>query len=431
MISKKILLLALIPILTVGAYIYFFGLNIPFWDQWATVSLLIKQQQGTLAFADLFAQHNEHRPFFPRLIWIGLANLTHYNVKAEQWTNLFIALVMFGFFIQRSVRLWRESKVTVPPSLIPLLALLVFNLGHRESWLQGFQTVVFLGMACVVIGFFLIAEDTTMSYVIALILGGIATYSMANGLLYWPIGLVILLLTASPNSRAIKIIPWLVCSSLCVGLFLKGWITTAAIDPAYLFTHLLEWLIWILNFLGAPLLAFWYVAWIFGALSIGLYVAVLLKAIKGNLWKPMIPYVAISLFILMTTLSISLGRMEFGLRQSTVSRYLTMSVWYWASLFVLLPLSTLKPLHLRLLYISFTASLVFLTIAGGWVGYIRLYQRILPAYEAVVSGQTLSDDILSAIYPSPNEIRNQIDFLREHRLSAWSEIQETHTTVGE
>jgi hypothetical protein len=74
---------------------------------------------------------------------------------------------------------------------------------------------------------------------------------------------------------------------------------------------------------------------------------------------------------------------------------------------------------------------VFLTIAGGWVGYIRLYQRILPAYEAVVSGQTLSDDILSAIYPSPNEIRNQIDFLREHRLSAWSEIQETHTTVGE
>ena len=48
------------------------------------------------------------------------------------------------------------------------------------------------------------------------------------------------------------------------------------------------------------------------------------------------------------------------------------------ALFVLLPLSNLEQRHLRLLYLSFTASLVFLTIAGGWVGYIRLYQRILP-----------------------------------------------------
>src|SRR6266508_1980472 len=108
MISKKIVLLSLIPIVTVGAYIYFFGLNMPFWDQWENVSLLIKQQQGNLSIADLFTQHDEHRPFFPRLIWIGLAELTHYNVKAEQWTNLFIALATFGFFIHRSIRLWRE-----------------------------------------------------------------------------------------------------------------------------------------------------------------------------------------------------------------------------------------------------------------------------------------------------------------------------------
>ena len=423
MISKKIVLLSFIPIVSVGAYIYFFGLNIPFWDQWANVSLLMKQQQGLLSIRDLFAQHNEHRPFFPRLIWIVLARLTHYNVKAEQWTNLFIAVAAFGFFIQRSLRLWRDSNVTVPPSLIPLLSLLVFNLGHRESWLQGFQTVVFLGMACIVIGLFLIAEDALIPYGIAILLGVLTTFSMANGLLYWPIGLVVLCLTASSKTRIIKIIAWLVCSSICIGLFLEHWTTTANIQPAYLLAHLFEWLIWILNFLGAPLLAFWYVAWIFGALSVCLYVLVLVKAIKANLWKPMIPYLGISLFILITTFSISLGRMEFGLRQSTVSRYLTMSVWYWASLLVLLPLSNLKPIYLRLLNLFFAASLVFLTIAGGWVGYVRLYQRILPAYEAVTSGQTISDDILVNIYPSPNEIRAQIDFLSEHKLSAWSEIR--------
>jgi hypothetical protein len=423
MISKKIVLLSLLPIVTVGAYIYFFGINIPFWDQWENVSLLMKQQQSALTMADLFKQHNEHRPFFPRLIWIGLAKLTHYNVKAEQWTNLIIAGTVFVFFIHRSIRTWREYNVTVPPSLIPLLSLLVFNLGHRESWLQGFQTIMFLGMACIVIGFFLIVENNPIFYVIAMVLGVMATYSMVNGLFYWPIGLVILFFTAPPKTKAIRIIAWLVCGGLCVGLFLENWMSTANINPAYLFANMSEWLIWLLNFLGAPLLAFWYVAWIFGVLSIGLYILVLVKAIKVNLWKPMIPYLAITAFILITALLISVGRIEFGLRQSTVSRYITMSVWYWASLLVLLPFSNLKPLHLRFLYLMVTASLVFLTIAGGWVGYVRIYQRILPAYEAVTSGQTLGEDILSNIYPRPNEIQPQIDFLRENKLSAWSEIR--------
>jgi hypothetical protein len=334
-----------------------------------------------------------------------------------------IAIATFGFFVQRSIRLWREHQVNVPPALIPLLSLLVFNLGQRESWLQGFQTLVFLGIACVVVGYFLLAEGTPIPYGIALLLGLVSTYSMVNGLLYWPIGLVILFINAPSRARTIKIILWVIVSSLAIGLFLAGWTTTATIDPTYLLAHLPEWLIWILNFLGAPLLAFWYVAWIFGVLSIGLYVLILWNALKGNLWKSMIPYLAIGLFILITALSISLGRMEFGLRQSTVSRYLTMSVWYWASLMFLLPFANLKQLHLRLLYLGLTASLVFLTIAGGWVGYVRFYQRILPAYQAVTSGQTVSDDTLSNIYPYPNEIHARIDFLRENKLSAWSEIR--------
>lgn len=423
MISRKILLLSLLPFGLVAAYIYFFGLNIPFWDQWETVSLLMKQHQGTLTFADLFAQHNEHRPFFPRLIWIALAEWTRYNVKAEQWTNLFIAGVVFVFFIQRAIRTWREYDLTVPPSLIPLLSLLVFNLGHRESWLQGFQTIMFLGMACIVAGLFLVAENAWGTFVSAMVLGVIATYSMVNGLLYWPIGLVVVFFTATSESKAARIILWLVCSSLCMGLFLDHWTSTATIDLPYLFTHFFAWLLWILNFLGAPLLAFWYVAWIFGGLSVGLYILILTKAIKANFWKPMIPYLAIAVFVLITTLLVSVGRMEFGLRQSTVSRYLTLSVWYWASLLVLLPLVNLRPSHLRVLNLLFTVCLVFLTIAGGWVGYIRLHQRILPAYEAVTEGQAIQEETLSNIYPDPNAIQPRIDFLREHKLSAWSEAR--------
>lgn len=423
MISKSAAAMTLFPILIVGGYIHFFGLNIPFWDQWSFAQYLMLKQQGLLTFADLLAQHNEHRPFFPRLIWFALAEFTGYNVKAEQWTNLLIAVLLFVFFIRRSIGIWNENGLSVPLATIPLLSLLVFNLGHRESWLQGFQTVMFLGIACVIVGFFLLAERADWrAFMGAIFLGYLGTYSMVNGLFFWLIGLVFLLINESGRIRVLKAGIWLAFSALCFSLYFNGWGTTAEMDFAYLFAHLGEWAVWLLNFLGAPMLAFWYVAWVFGILGIVLYGIILREAVKSGKWRAMLPYFAIAAFILVTTFTISLGRMEFGLRQSTVSRYLTMSAWYWASLIVLLPFANLKRQSMNFVYLLFTASLAFLTIAGGWVGYVRLHQRILPAYQAVVSGEMPALEVLAQIHPSPETAGAQFDFMRENELSAWGEI---------
>ena len=48
---------------------------------------------GTLGFADFFAQHNEHRILFPRLIFFGLGRLTYWNVRFELFVTWFLALV--------------------------------------------------------------------------------------------------------------------------------------------------------------------------------------------------------------------------------------------------------------------------------------------------------------------------------------------------
>ncbi|MBI2331407.1 MAG: hypothetical protein HYU84_04455, partial [Chloroflexi bacterium] len=157
---KEIAVLTLLPILVVGLYIHFFGLNIPFWDQWYFVKHLMMQSNGQLTFDVLLSQHNEHRPFFPRLIWLVLAGFTHYNIKAELWTNLLIAFGTFAFFARRALRTWQEHTVEAPVFLLPLISLLLFNLGSRESWIQGFQTVMFLGMACIIIGVFFLTDKT-------------------------------------------------------------------------------------------------------------------------------------------------------------------------------------------------------------------------------------------------------------------------------
>jgi hypothetical protein len=187
----------------VAGYILLLGLNIPFLDQWAFVHLLSRQQQHTLTLADLLAQHNEHRPFFPRLIWLALSGPTRYNVNAQLWVNALLALGTFVFFVRRAVRAWARLDLEIHLLTVPLMSLLVFNLGQRESWLQGFQTVMFLGTACAVMGLLLLSDDSGWGrYFVALVLGVIATFSVAHGLLFWPAGL--LLLTASARDAPVK-----------------------------------------------------------------------------------------------------------------------------------------------------------------------------------------------------------------------------------
>jgi hypothetical protein len=422
MISRKTLLLALIPLLSVGLYVTFLGLNIPFLDQWGFVSILMKKYQGTLTFADLFSRHNEHRPLFPRLIWLGLSEMTRYNVKAELWLNLLIALVTFVIFVYYSIRIWKRPGIEVPVLLIPLLSLLVFNLGQRESWLQGFQTVMYLGMACVVTGMFLLAERSgTLSFLSAMILGIVATYSMANGLLYWFVGLAILLLVSPLKANAARIAIWVVCGGICTTLFLMDWSSGTPFSLHYFLTHLLEWVVWILNFLGAPLMTSRYVAWIFGLLSVVLQVLIIRQAAGSGQWRHLVAYFAIIAFILSTALVTSIGRMPMGMPQSTVSRYLTMTTWYWAAILSMFPLLQHRPAYKNLVYLPVAVSLILLSIVGGWRGHVSLYQRMLPAYQAVISGQTLNDTVLPRVYT--NSEPGLLDFLRENKLSAWAEIR--------
>ena len=281
---------------------------------------------------------------------------------------------------------------------------------------------MFLGMACIIIGLFLLAEKTIGGFILSILLGIVANFSMANGLFFWPLGAAILILNESGCDRFIKTAIWLVVSALTVGGFFNGWSSSAQIDFIYLFSHPFEWLVWLLNFLGAPILAFWYVAWGFGALGVVLFGLILAQIIPSGKWKPLLPFLMIALFVIGTTFAISLGRMEFGLRQSTVSRYLTMSAWLWAALLTMLPFIKIPRLRMEYVYLLLTASLAFLTLAGGWVGYVRLHLRILPAYQTVISGKPLEGDALFQIHPNPEKSAQDLEYMDLYDLSAWHDV---------
>ena len=81
--------LLIAALLLQSAFLYSeMAFDTPFWDEWnGTAPLFEKMAAGTLGVADFFAQHNEHRILFPRLIFFGLGRLTHWNIRAELFVS--------------------------------------------------------------------------------------------------------------------------------------------------------------------------------------------------------------------------------------------------------------------------------------------------------------------------------------------------------
>lgn len=419
--STTVLASSALPVAVVGGYLFLYGVDLPFLDQWAVAALLQRLLEGTMTLGDLVAPHNEHRPFFPRLLWLGLARVTGYDVNAQLWLNLAIGVGLFAFFVRRCRRTWAALGVTAPAWLIPLMSLLVFNLGAREHWLQGIQTIMVLEIACVVVGFFLLAEGSGWRhYWSAVGLGVVANGTMAAGPLYWPVGLLVLAMVPSSRVRTTRAVLWVAVGGACIALQGLAWSSTGPLRPVDLGAAPALTL-WMLSFLGAPMMTVPWVAVAFGLTSVVLYAVLMRRAAATGQWTAYAPYVATALFVLLTGIAIAFGRFEAGIAQSVVSRYLAVSAWYWACLLALLPALGLPRGPQAAFLGACAAVLTVHTIAGGWRGHVTLYQRIQPVHAAVLLDRDLTDEVLKPVTSRPDEARRLLAFLRARRLSVYGD----------
>lgn len=420
--SRASLLLCLLPVATIAAGIALWGVNIPYVDQFKVAQLLERSRAGTLTFADLFAQANEHRPLVPRLLWLGLASISRYDVRWELYLNLAIAIAAFAFFGWRTVRMWRGAGVGPPPLLLPLMSFLVFNWGQWEGWLNGFQTVFYLGSACTVIGLGLLAERPAWWRLgLAAAAGAIGTFSGVNALLYWPLGLVVIVLTAPANARRICAAAWTAIAMALLILFTVGWSSPAVATPAIVFSTLPARAYWIVNFLGAPLMTVPHLAFPLGLLSLALFAFAGLYLFRAEERRLPIAHLAIALFAAATGALISMGRLRLGIVQSVGPGYLAISAWYWAALLAVLPLLQLSRIMQRVLYSLITVCLVWQTIWGA-AGARAYSLRLMRAYNAAVNGGPMTDDILQNIAQphAYDEAREALLYLEAEGLSAYA-----------
>lgn len=329
-----------IPAIILGLLVLKYGVNVPYMDQWYTpVHVLVKVSQGNLSFSDLIEQHNESRIFFPRLLFIGLAYLTDWNVRYEMLVTFMLACIV-------SYNICYLSRVTVGSNLKKWLILafisnlLIFSPMQWENWLWGIQLIVFVPIACIttcmVIAYSRLSNLTKL--IGCILLSTLSTFSYANGILCWIIVFPVLYLslTSFPdklNKQKWFVLVWIAAFALNAILYFYNYKKPAS-HPSFLepVAHPLKSLSYFLSFVGAPLgFGNLLAGQILGALLLLLFCFACLYLLKYwqnlslvlrlNIW------LMIGAYTIISGLITTIGRVGFGIEQSLSSRYTTFSVY--------------------------------------------------------------------------------------------------------
>jgi hypothetical protein len=351
-------ILVLLPAFLMGMLVFKYGVNFPFSDQWQLASMFEKIYAGNLSFNDLFAQFHESRKFFPRLIFIGLAYLTNWDVRAEMWVIFLLTCLV-------SVNIYWLSCLTIKASLknrlliFAVANLLIFSPAQYENWLWGIQVVVYLPIACITAGLVLANSQLNekSKLLIGLCLCIISTFSYANGMLSWLLVFPALIVGNCYKWREVfeqKLLIFGGAIAFLTSIVIYFYDYQKPADhPSFteaLFRPL-DTAHYFLSFLGAPLginnlTLSTSVGLIVLSLWLGLTVYFLPLIIRDfNLFKRLVGWQAIAAYALISGLVTSLGRVGFGISQSLAPRYTAFSIYLIVAVIYLLTIfvTEMKP----------------------------------------------------------------------------------------
>lgn len=327
--------------------------DLVYWDEIDTVlALLVKLKEGTTPGAflqDLFAVNNEHRMVTSRLMFATSYWLTGtVNFAAFDWIGIAWIFVMCGLLVATAGSALRRLRLGV------LLAFTLFQLENYENFLWGgasidhFQVVMLAAGAVIAL-----ARGTRTGVLVGGFLAVLATFTLAHGLMIWPVGAVTLWQAANRRGLAI----WCGVGGLAVGSFLTGFqLNSAESFVTVSFAGALKVAHYWLSILGAvPALGRESLEPVLG----GVLLLLLMFALaRGAVQREPIT-LPLALFAIAACGLIAIGRAEES-GGEVFSRYYVLSGVAWAlTLFMLLDRHSHPRRPLRLLVAAVPALIVF------------------------------------------------------------------------
>ncbi len=436
---KKVLLYLAamaIPAIICLSYILNYGVSVPFMDEWEMVAFSQKTEAEGLHFSDLFAQHNEHRIFFARLVYLGIVALTDYNTVALMcfsFLMLSIAAFLVVNYIGRRQQVSRQKRYL----FAILTSFLIYSLVQSENLLWGFQIGFVMVLVLSVVSFYCLyraleAEHKQQKYIyfaLAVLFAFIDSFSHSQGLITWVTAAVLMLLVF--GKRVFKspyFILWMACAALSWGIYFNGYVKPEH-HPSltFLFEQPGIFIQYFLSILGnalagglsAPL-----------AVLAGLVIVFFLLIAVVLIWKrKQVQFFFFPLALVLNSLfilgSIALGRAGFGVEQSLAGRYTSFALCavvglllLWMELKDKQEKKSLVKNMAKVAGVLVALSIPVALLSGFRSGAKVKAERLYAAYVLeLVDSQP--DPFLQQLYPWPDLLRSRATYLQAHHLNVF------------
>jgi hypothetical protein len=416
--------LLLLPVLQGFWFVHCYGVNVPWADQWNGMAPLFEKWfAGTLSVGDFWAQHNEHRCFVALLLMFGLGLLTRWNTVAEMYATQVVLTLMLAIFIGMFLR---DCKTRYRLWLMLPIGFLVFSLRQIENMVWGWQLafVLVAGEAVAALACLSLLNHPAgrrLKYLGALLFATGATFSSAQGLVVWPVGLLPLLLAPFQWTRkALLIAGWTAAGALAWLLYFHDYVRPYQQPPlAFSFKYFAA-------ILGGSFFHGIYAGMIVGVIVLLLIAAVVILLYQKGHWRRHSFWLAVLSYGFLIQLQITLGRSNYGLEQALSPRYSTCSLLIIIGIYAIL--SNLRGKKLGRVIFGLWAFFLALATVGLMVCDVRGYQWGLNAWQNVdyhafmaYTSDSQPDAVftLNADVNSPL-VRRIISLLREHRWSLFA-----------
>jgi len=442
----------LIPLAFLLWFIVNFGVNVPFGDQWELVTLFQAIISGKATFQIFFAQHNEHRILFPKLIMSALALSSDWNIQWEFFLSVALAAIVFLSLFKVSFdqaekhnKLFHFTNISI--------CLIIFSFVQWENWLWGFQLSWFLIDACLAVAILSFSSSLCKTLRVKLLIGAlacfIASFSAAHGLLTWIALVPSLLVICRGDARLFRKVGllWLILFLATCCLYFFDYHQSSNHPDLWLFLKKPKLAsTYFLMLLGSPLLhsaRFSISLGLAVLINFGFFFLIYVSQIGSKISNDAAPWISMGCFAILFDLVTTVGRAGFGVNQATSSRYTTVAIllvialiqlwrlaWQRSASKILDPsvgasvnvhrkrtsINTLVISVLTLLVL--VASINSLAAAEGWRSRLQYGQACL---EIAAYVPRSPDNCLQLLYPDANAVIGKANVLNQIGLRHFPE----------
>jgi len=333
-------ILPCVPVVYLIALIARYAVNVPFADEFALAPLLVKAHQHALTFPDLFAQHNEHRYFFPGLLFIAFSFLAHGDLRTEMFFSVFLMLLASA---NLSIILRKTASLSIGQRSLFLFFfnLLLFSPVQAENWVWAYQLPIFFCNFLLTCGVAVAASGLKLEkkFILCGAIVFMATFSFGGGAALW--GLIFPCALLMEREKTVRarwgwFALWCALAAGSMALYFFHYVKPPEHPPIAAAKSPAAYLRYITGFLGAhlsrasslesivqPVL----VGTVLLTLFFGSIAYALFRRQDPGLANRMLPWFGLGGYALLSALLAAATRIGFGVNQALDSRYTSFSIY--------------------------------------------------------------------------------------------------------